>query len=297
MNCQITQTEIDELIAEQNLSANVVHHLKDCENCRAFQSERARLRQMIQALPAANAPNDFNFKLKSRLRRTEKPATVFSWQKIAAFTAPAVCAAFALTFVLTNNFNSAPPTETAVTTTATPVPTVAPFVPAAPISQPEIIKPIQPSEAELVADRSPRRSNFAVQPKTERLPVQRRAAAPVARDEIISRTTEGGGIVSADTGLKPAPPSITPPGINLEQPKKINAGELLRTFGIETESDTDSLRVKTVKSGQSEIQAGDIIQKINGQTPANLTGNDFKEISVTVIRKNETKEVKILNKP
>lgn len=276
MNCKTIQIQIEESAAANSLTNETRQHLESCADCQTFNAERAALRNIVGTLQTVNAPADFNFRVKSRLRRTEKlPA--FSWQKISLISAPALCALLVLTFAFTRN--PAPPTEnTAAVVPAAPVEktTVSPTAP------PEIVKQTASPAPEFVAvTNSP-------------APFQRTnaKAKPTAHKQIIKNSDSDDEIRSKDSAVVEGK-QITPRGFPnpIEPPKTQDAKGLLQTFGIETEPDAEGLRV--TKSNNLNLKIGDTIQKINGENPHSLSGKDLKEIKLTVTRQNETREIKI----
>src|SRR5437762_10778797 len=79
MECRATRREIDE--GGEQLSAPALQHVATCAACLAFQSERARLRELLTSLEPVTAPADFDFRLRARIAaQTEKvgPRSFFS---------------------------------------------------------------------------------------------------------------------------------------------------------------------------------------------------------------------------
>src|SRR5713226_5131820 len=71
MECRATRQEIDE--RGEQLSAQTLRHVASCAQCLAFQSERARLRELLTSLEPVTAPADFDFRLRARIAaQTEK---------------------------------------------------------------------------------------------------------------------------------------------------------------------------------------------------------------------------------
>ncbi|MDX6693150.1 MAG: hypothetical protein QOF02_753 [Blastocatellia bacterium] len=67
MDCKAFRTESEELATGESLSRKAQAHLDSCAACRAFQTERLSLRQLIGSLEPVNAPPDFDFQLRARL--------------------------------------------------------------------------------------------------------------------------------------------------------------------------------------------------------------------------------------
>ncbi len=291
MSCNTYQTEIEELSGAKALSAKSLRHLEKCSECRRFNLEREHLRQILQTLPQVEAPNDFNFRLKSRLRKTEQ-ATLSSSRKMVWLTssAAALCLVVILTFVLARRTSPVTQPETnfvatqiksepspdAVRNEASSLPTV------------ETAQPVK-SPSNPVAVQTP--ANIVARRKIVTNPSSSRKALP--KNEIYSITSS----------VSPPKPSIIAGGFNdpLAPPKKQTAAGLLRTVGIETENKAEGLSVVSVspigQAGRSDLQPGDIIQKVNGENPLAISGNEFKEFKLTVRRKNQTQEIIISAKP
>jgi len=71
MECRSTRQEIDE--GGGQLSGQALRHVASCARCRAFQNERARLRELLTSLEPVTAPADFDFRLRARIAaQTEK---------------------------------------------------------------------------------------------------------------------------------------------------------------------------------------------------------------------------------
>jgi hypothetical protein len=125
-------------------------------------------------------------------------------------------------------------------------------------------------------------------------PIQRKVQKQSLNEEILVKDSSTGGV--SERALTPAT-QVMPKGIPnpLAEPKKQDAREILRTLGVETEANGDSLRV--TKSNRVDLQSNDVIEKVNGENPAAVTGGKLEEIKLTVRRKDQTKEVTILAKP
>ena len=65
--CRNTRRSIDESIPGQ-LSRQAQTHIARCDDCRAFQAERARLLDLVGGLHPITAPADFDLRLRARLR-------------------------------------------------------------------------------------------------------------------------------------------------------------------------------------------------------------------------------------
>jgi len=67
INCEAIRRELDELMLDAAWSAAAAHHLHECADCREFQQQQNRLRQIVGSLGTVAAPADFDFRLRARL--------------------------------------------------------------------------------------------------------------------------------------------------------------------------------------------------------------------------------------
>ena len=99
MNCRHCKNEIEERDRRREiLSGAAEAHLAACANCRVFDEERVRLRQLIGGLEKISAPPDFDLRLRARLTATGRGhATRSDWLKLSpaalAWSAVAGCLA------------------------------------------------------------------------------------------------------------------------------------------------------------------------------------------------------------
>ncbi|MBD0371301.1 MAG: hypothetical protein ICV60_10735 [Pyrinomonadaceae bacterium] len=67
MKCKAVKREIEELEASVGPPVEVETHLRSCEACRAFSTERAALKALVGSLDKVSAPPDFDWRLRARL--------------------------------------------------------------------------------------------------------------------------------------------------------------------------------------------------------------------------------------
>jgi hypothetical protein len=100
MNCQNFRTEIEELGRGAALTARAESHAAHCDSCRAFRSEGDALRVLVGGLARVEAPGDFEFRLRSRIARSEgaraRPASWRGFVPGAAWLTAAGCLVLAL---------------------------------------------------------------------------------------------------------------------------------------------------------------------------------------------------------
>lgn len=299
MNCEKYRAQIEELTSRQQLEREVLRHLENCDNCRAYSRECQKLGEMLACLQTVGAPNDFNFHLKSKLKREARPAPVWTWRRVAGGTTAATLAALTLGFVLTNNLSPSFQTAQANTNSA-------PTVTAQQVQQidraiiEDSFKPLPQTELEapqeIVQTVEKRKSRFVQSNSSAVKPLRRKAPAKNSNEEILVRDSATDGV--SERAVTSADPQIMPKGIPnpLLEPQKQDARGILKTLGVETETNGEGF-LRVVKSNRVDLQTDDIIQTVNGENPVAVTGGKLEEIKLTIRRKGQTKEVKILAKP
>lgn len=65
--CEFVRRELEELMLGDDYSATTTRHLQTCSECRDFQRQQTRLRQIVGSLGTVSAPADFDFRLRARL--------------------------------------------------------------------------------------------------------------------------------------------------------------------------------------------------------------------------------------
>jgi hypothetical protein len=65
--CESVRRELEELTLNETLSGATAEHLRACAECREFQRQQTKLRQIVGSLGTVNAPADFDFRLRARL--------------------------------------------------------------------------------------------------------------------------------------------------------------------------------------------------------------------------------------
>ena len=65
--CEAVRRELEELMLGDEFSNAATQHLRECGECRAFQQQQTKLRQIVGSLGTVEAPPDFDFRLRARL--------------------------------------------------------------------------------------------------------------------------------------------------------------------------------------------------------------------------------------
>lgn len=73
-NCGVVRQELDELTLDETCSSSAAAHLRECGECREFQQQQTRLRQIVGSLGTVAAPADFDFRLRARLANDSSSA-------------------------------------------------------------------------------------------------------------------------------------------------------------------------------------------------------------------------------
>jgi len=98
MNCRHCKNEIEERDRRREILSDAAEtHLAACANCRVFDEERVRLRQLIGGLEKISAPPDFDLRLRARMNAARGHAARSDWLKLSpaalAWSAVAGCLA------------------------------------------------------------------------------------------------------------------------------------------------------------------------------------------------------------
>lgn len=77
--CEVIRRELEELTLNEEFSAGTVAHMRGCADCREFQRQQTKLRQIVGSLGTVNAPADFDFRLRARLAADSESSGVHYW--------------------------------------------------------------------------------------------------------------------------------------------------------------------------------------------------------------------------
>src|ERR1044071_4403914 len=74
-NCKEIRRELDELMLDDDYGVRVSTHLRECSECRDFETKQIKLRRIVGSLGTVSAPADFDFKLRARLANENSKAS------------------------------------------------------------------------------------------------------------------------------------------------------------------------------------------------------------------------------
>ncbi len=77
--CEVIRQELEELSLNDEFSVAAAGHLRGCADCREFQRQQLKLRQIVGSLDTVNAPADFDFRLRARLAADSERSGVRFW--------------------------------------------------------------------------------------------------------------------------------------------------------------------------------------------------------------------------
>lgn len=77
--CEPVRRELEELMLSDDFSAATAGHLQTCSDCRDFQRQQTKLRQIVGSLGTVNAPADFDFRLRARLAADSEAPSFRFW--------------------------------------------------------------------------------------------------------------------------------------------------------------------------------------------------------------------------
>jgi PDZ domain len=264
-----------------------------------------KVRQILGSLEKVDAPNNFDFNLKSKIANTKSMRKKSEFWRYFAIGVPSLaCIALVAFFAFNRNV---PPTQT-----------IAFESNKAEIKAIEQVKPPEVPNVELAVQTTPEISNLKkgskiVEPKLvedkittkidkpQNIGLENKKILPkkpVVKDDFV------GEVTSASTNInKP----IVPKGLNGNSAKvEINGTDtvfeiesLLNDLGIETTAESGKLKVKSVKKNSSAERSGvknnDLIDAIDNQkiAPKETRKKSFDAKSINVTRNGKTIELKL----
>lgn len=233
-------------------------------------TDEQKVSDLLGGLKRIDAPKNFEFRLKSRIAGTVaedmRPRRLIP---VLGYAAPLVLVLLVGTYLVvtgvysvdTNSVAGVEQTQPVANITETVLPNPAPF-----------------AEKEQSAPNNELQA--ASRDQITVADTERTAEAPKAPKKTSRATDQPGG--SFDTGLG-SPKVILPKSLNPNAAARISIREILSTIGIQAAFDGGSIKVNSIVennlAGRSGIEAGDILEAINGRP---VTGTTMFESPFTV---------------
>jgi hypothetical protein len=93
--CGPVRRELEERMLNEDFSTATVEHLQTCADCREFQRQQTKLRQIVGGLDTVSAPADFDFRLRARLAaESQEPSFRFRTFAVKGLATAAVLVVF-----------------------------------------------------------------------------------------------------------------------------------------------------------------------------------------------------------
>ena len=127
-NCEVVRQELEELMLDEACSSSAAAHLRECGECREFQQQQTRLRQIVGSLGTISAPADFDFRLRARLANDSSSAAYLPIMR-RGFALATVLLVFATGAFLVRNVWNQPATSDNRVVNTTPQPAAIPEPP------------------------------------------------------------------------------------------------------------------------------------------------------------------------
>ena len=77
--CELVCCELEERMLDEQFSTAAAEHLESCVECREFQRQQLKLRQIVGSLGTVDAPADFDFRLRARLAGDSRESGFRYW--------------------------------------------------------------------------------------------------------------------------------------------------------------------------------------------------------------------------
>lgn len=286
MNCEEFLIVFEE---RGGLTEAATLHLKICVDCQKLEKTQTRIWRMIDDFKSVDAPANFDFAVKARIKNAHQPQKPRIWFSPALrFAVPLGLVVLILGFVAFSasyfSGNSAP--QTASVAPQTPIEKDAPPSNVYVVNQNAADANPIVAQANSTAEKPKENGEIAiVKPSTE----QRGTASKKTEREF-----DGGSRVSASTqgapkfpnGLNPNRANVAP--MNIGGGKSFAASEILSFIGIESAPENGKLQVKAIKpdslAERSGVRVGDIIEAINNLPLNELGAKRIEGKTLTVAR-------------
>lgn len=114
--CESVRRELEELSLNEDVGVAAAGHLQTCSDCREFQRQQLKLRQIVGSLGTVNAPADFDFRLRARLAAdSAAPSFRYGFFAVRGLATAAVLVVFGLGAVVVWQRTHEEPATVAVT--------------------------------------------------------------------------------------------------------------------------------------------------------------------------------------
>jgi len=302
MNCRDFLTEFEE---RERLTEAATFHLNDCPGCKKTSSEQTRVWQMIDVLPRASAPTNFDFRVKARIANSKSADFQPRFFPVLRYVMPLAVIVLLLGLVAFNaNYfsdnNAAPQVAEIVPPTSIVKETLPNNL--SPDNQVAVANLQSVPEDKLVANTStanPRLTNE--RKKTEFVAVKSPNSTPKVK------VRDGGGSRVSSYSKSPI---ILPAGIpnqsiktspNVNNLKNLTDEQILSEIGIEIGLQNENRTVKSIKQDslakRSGVKVGDVIEAIDGKKISKepLRSKTFAVKNLTVLRGAKKIEIPLKN--
>lgn len=245
-----------------------------------------KVSDLLGGLKRVDAPKNFEFRLKSRIANTTpedmRPRRLIP---VLGYAAPLVLVLLVGTYLVvtgvytvdTNSVADVEQPQPVANITETVLPNPAPFA--------EKEKPVPDNELQAAS-----RDQIMV------ADTERTAEAPKAPKKTSRSSDQPGG--SFDTGLA-SPKVILPKSLNPNASARVSIREILSTIGIQAAFDGDSIKINSVvennMAGRSGVEAGDVLESINGRpvTGTTMFDSPFTVTSIGVRREGKSMQISL----
>ena len=257
------------------------------EETEILTADEKKISEFVGSLERISAPNDFEFRLKARIAAGKEESYQAGYWQWLRYLLPVGASAFVLAFVLygTNFFAPSQPNEQRANIE--------------PTKQAEVLtEPIEtPSDTVVAVANSNENEDFSTN-STGRKDLQPNSAANKAifiTDETNLKKKESPKKSIGDNGGGSRDSAITTPPVKLpfnlnpdkelkkpqefEKSQAFTAEQILNNIGVETVSENNKLKVKSIRqnspAGFSDVKVGDIIEAIDEQKAGGNNSRNF----------------------
>jgi hypothetical protein len=239
-------------------------------------ADEQKISDLLGGLKRVDAPANFEFRLKSRIANTRPEDLRPRLIPVLGYAAPLVLVLIVGTYLVVTGVYTVDQNSVADVEQAQPVA--------------DLTESTLPNPAPVAENEQPAPNNELQAASREETTVgntERISDTPKVPKKVSRSDDDPGG--SFDTGLG-SPKVILPKSLSPNEPARISIREILSTIGVQAAFDGGSIKVSSVvennRAGRSGIEAGDILETINGRpvTGATMFDSPFTATSVGVRR-------------